>query len=121
MWKLSQPESLQKNENKNLSRVTTLSLQEKVRKALAGVLDPEMGVSVTEMGLIREVNADDASGRVRIKMMLTSPSCPFAAQIFASVRAAAESVKGVRSVEIEQVAPEWWPDDAKKKFAGKKC
>ena len=98
-----------------------MSLQEKVRKALAGVLDPEMGVSVTEMGLIHEVSADEANGSVRIKMMLTSPSCPFAAQIFASVRAAAAGVEGVRSVEIEQVAPEWWPDDAKKKFAGKKC
>ena len=99
----------------------TSDLENRVKAALDSVLDPEMGVSVTEMGLIREVSADEAKGSVRIKMILTSPSCPFAGQIFASVRAAAESVDGVRAVEIEQVAPEWWPDDAKKKFANQKC
>ncbi len=97
------------------------NLEEKVRSALDGVLDPEMGVSVTQMGLIRDVKADAASGTVKIQMMLTSPTCPFAAQMFADVRRAAESVAGVRSVEIEQVAPEWWPEEVKKQFEGKKC
>jgi metal-sulfur cluster biosynthetic enzyme len=86
-----------------------MSLADKVKAALAGVLDPELGLSITQMGLIRGVEADEASGKVKIEMTLTSPSCPFAPQIRASVRAAAEGVKGVRSVEIEQVAPEWWP------------
>lgn len=96
-----------------------MNLEEKVRKALDGVLDPEMGISVTSMGLVREVIEEGAgSGKIKIKMMLTSPSCPFAPQILASVRAAAESVKGVRSVEIEGVAPEWWPEDVKKQFGG---
>jgi metal-sulfur cluster biosynthetic enzyme len=99
----------------------TLNLEEKVKEALSSVLDPETGVSVTSMGLIREVKADAASGAVKIQMMLTSPTCPFAAQMFADVRRAAESVAGVKTVEIEQVAPEWWPEDLKKQFAGKKC
>jgi len=96
------------------------NLEETVRKALDSVLDPEMGVSVTQMGLIREVRAD-SEGIVKIQMMLTSPYCPFAAQMFADVRRTAESVAGVKSVEIERVAPEWWPEDVKKQFAGKKC
>ncbi len=88
-----------------------MNLEEKILKALDSVLDPEMGVSVTQMGLIRGVKTD-AQGNVRIKMMLTSPSCPFAPQILASVRAAAERVSGVRSVEVDFEAPEWWPKNA---------
>ncbi|MEM0475765.1 MAG: metal-sulfur cluster assembly factor [Candidatus Norongarragalinales archaeon] len=83
-------------------------LKEKVRAALASVLDPELGVSIIEMGLIQGIEADECSGAVKIELMLTSPSCPFAAQIYSSVRSAAESVKGVRSVEIKQIAPDWW-------------
>jgi len=51
-----------------------------IREALRPVVDPEIGVSVVDLGMIREiVLAED--GTVEVKMVLTTPFCPLASMI----------------------------------------
>src|SRR5262245_41948262 len=61
-----------------------------VRSALETVMDPEIGLSVIDLGLIRTV--DVQPDRTRIEMLLTTPFCPYAPQMIADVQQAVRSV-----------------------------
>ena len=77
-------------------------------KALEGCMDPELGISVVDMGLIYGVEAKE--GGVHIRMTLTNPGCPMARMIAKDVE---ETVRGmgVGKVEVELVwEPRWTPD-----------
>ena len=87
-----------------------MSLTEKaVRKALKTVKDPELNLDLVVLGLIYDIDIEDAD--VNVRMSLTSPMCPVAEQI---VHDATEAVKGVDGVENAHVQltfdPPWTPD-----------
>ena len=48
---------------------------EKVRAALSEVIDPEIGLNIIQLGLVRNVEIENDMGRV--KMILTTPFCPY--------------------------------------------
>jgi metal-sulfur cluster biosynthetic enzyme len=54
-----------------------MSLRDQVTVALRTVRDPELPVSVYDLGLIYEMDADP-DGVVSIRMTLTAPNCPVA-------------------------------------------
>ena len=70
-----------------------------LRDRLTRVLDPELGVSIVELGMVGTIDVDE-SGRARIEVSLTTVGCPLRAQIDRDVREAARSIDGVESVEI---------------------
>jgi metal-sulfur cluster biosynthetic enzyme len=48
---------------------------EAVRAKLAEVVDPEIGMNIIQLGLVRDVEID---GQIaRLKMILTTPFCPY--------------------------------------------
>ena len=51
-----------------------MSNNEGVMDALSEVIDPEMGISVTDLGLIYGV--ENQEGHLEVTMTLTSPGCP---------------------------------------------
>lgn len=63
---------------------------EQLRKGLSEILDPELGLNVVQLGLIRNVKIDDES--VIIKMILTTPFCPYGPAMLEDVRLKAEKV-----------------------------
>ncbi len=75
---------------------------ESVRRAAAAVLDPEIGRPLGELGMLGEVSVG-FGGRARIQLRLTTETCPLADSLRAAVDAAAGSVTGVRSVDVEVV------------------
>jgi len=77
-------------------------LERKVLEALKTVIDPEIGISIVDLGLIREITADK-DGNVHIKMTLTTPGCPLMNLLLLSAEEAAKSVEGVKSVKVELV------------------
>ncbi|MCX8168786.1 MAG: iron-sulfur cluster assembly protein [Candidatus Methanomethylicia archaeon] len=83
-----------------------MNLKNAVMEKLREVIDPEVGLSIVEMGLIKDVLID-VEGKVKIKMSLTVPSfmCPLAKYLVSSVKKAAESVEGVKEVEVELIEP----------------
>ena len=81
---------------------------EDVMDALAEVIDPEMGISVTDLGLIYCV--ENQEGHLEVTMTLTSPGCPVAPEIMAAVHRAALSVDEVESVHVNLTfSPLWDP------------
>jgi metal-sulfur cluster biosynthetic enzyme len=78
-----------------------------VRSVLETVMDPELGLSVIDLGLIREVHFQD--GKTLVRMMLTTPFCPYAPQMMADVKQAAESAVS-QPAEVEILADPWSPD-----------
>ena len=86
----------------------TDELKEKIYTAIKTVYDPELPVDVFELGLIYDVKIDMDTMHVKIDMTLTSPGCPVAQSLPLMVQYAAESIKGVKSVEVEVVwEPRW--------------
>lgn len=84
-------------------------VREGVVEALRTVYDPEIPVDIWELGLVYDVDVDDANG-VRIRMTLTSPMCPVAESLPPEVEAKARTVEGVSDVEVEVVwEPPWNP------------
>ena len=78
-----------------------------VRSALETVMDPEIGLSVIDLGLIRTV--DIQPGRTRVDMLLTTPFCPYAPQMIADVKQATQSVLP-QECDVEILPDAWSPD-----------
>jgi metal-sulfur cluster biosynthetic enzyme len=60
------------------------ALEEKVRTALRQVYDPELGMSVVELGLIRKLDFTPDSANVT--MILTTPFCPYGPALVEQVK-----------------------------------
>ena len=86
-------------------RATELALLD----ALRAVVDPEIGMNVVELALIRQVIVGETESEV--KMILTTPFCPYAGSMLAQVKEAAESVLE-HSVKVTLLAERWDPKDA---------
>ena len=78
-----------------------------IRSALETVMDPEIGLSVIDLGLIREVHVQPE--KTLIRMMLTTPFCPYAPQMMADVKQATQSVVP-QECEVEIMPDAWSPD-----------
>lgn len=74
--------------------------------ALREVSDPEMGISLVDMGLV--VEARMAGGAAHIKLTYTAMGCPATEMIEDDVRARLLQVPGVDAVEIETVWEPVW-------------
>jgi metal-sulfur cluster biosynthetic enzyme len=79
-----------------------------VRSALETVMDPEINLSVIDLGLIREVRFLDPP-KTLIRMMLTTPFCPYAPQMIEDVKQAVMSVVP-QECEVEIMPDAWSPD-----------
>jgi metal-sulfur cluster biosynthetic enzyme len=75
--------------------------KEKIIQALKEVIDPEIGVSLVEMNLIKDVLIE--GDKVKVKMTLTIPGCPLANQLVEDVKRKVESLEGVKEAEVELV------------------
>ena len=85
-------------------------IRERIIERLRTVYDPEIPVDIYELGLIYEVKVDE-SGKVGIRMTLTSPMCPAAEALPPEVETRAREVAGVTGVELELVwDPPWTPE-----------
>ncbi len=87
-----------------------MALTEKdVRDALKGVKDPELGLDLVVLGLVYDIEVDDAD--VKVLISLTSPLCPVAGQIVEDARQAVLSVEGVGAADVELTFdPPWTPE-----------
>ncbi len=92
--------------------------KEQVMEALKNVYDPEIGVSVVDLGLIYDVKVEDE--KVYVKMTLTTIGCPLALVIPRQVEDAIRKL-GVKDVEVELTFdPPWNPsmmsEELRKRF-----
>jgi len=73
-------------------------IQSAIEKRLSKVVDPETGLDVMRMGLIRDLEV--SGGEVSLTFRPTSPICPVAFSLGADIHDAVRSVEGVRRVVI---------------------
>ena len=82
--------------------------RERIMGALRDVLDPELGLSIVDLGLIYSVAID--RDRVHITMTLTAPGCPLHDSMAEWVRQAVGRIPGVEAVRVTVVFdPPWTP------------
>jgi ATP-binding protein involved in chromosome partitioning len=91
-----------------------------VHAALATVKDPEIHQPITDLGMVKSVNADH-EGRVAVEVYLTVAGCPMRDRIIRDVSAAVAAVAGVTdvSVELDVMSDQQRQDMASKLRGGK--
>ena len=72
--------------------VDTAALEAEIREALRDVVDPELGMNVVDLGLIRKI--EFKPDETEITMILTTPFCPIAGWLINQVKERAEQVVG---------------------------
>lgn len=77
--------------------------------ALKGVVDPEIGVNVVDLNLIKAVDINDK--RIIIKMVLTSPFCPLISYLVNEVKRKTQEVAEGRDVEVVVLDEPWVPPE----------
>jgi metal-sulfur cluster biosynthetic enzyme len=77
--------------------------------ALRAVVDPEIGMNVVELALIKQILLGPDS--TEIKMILTTPFCPYAGSMIAQVKEQTETVVD-HDVKVTLLAERWDPRDA---------
>lgn len=93
--------------------------KEKVIEKLKEILDPELHISVWDLGLIYKIDIKDDI--VYIDMTLTTPGCPLMTTLPLYVKQELSKLEGVRDADVKLVwEPKWTPerltDEAKKKL-----
>ena len=77
--------------------------------ALRSVVDPEIGMNVVELALIKQILLGQKE--TEVKMILTTPFCPYAGSMIQQVKDAAEEVVD-HPVKVTILAERWDPRDA---------
>jgi ATP-binding protein involved in chromosome partitioning len=72
---------------------------ERLRERLGQVLDPELGASIVELGMVGDITVD-GTGHAVVKISLTTVGCPLRSQIERDVKEAALSLDEVADVEL---------------------
>ncbi len=83
-----------------------------VYDALQQVEDPELGISLVELGLVYDVRIEKKEGvlHCEIDLTLTSPGCPVAPEIMAAAHRAILTVNDIDSAHVNLVwSPRWDP------------
>ena len=87
-----------------------------IEAVLKSIPDPEIGVSLCDLGLIYEIEIDAKKGRVEIKMTLTSIGCPLFSLIAEPIKKEVGKLPGVKEVEVELTFdPPWTVEKMSKK------
>lgn len=77
---------------------------EKLRQALREVKDPELGLDIIQLGMVRDV--DIKGNQAIIKMILTTPFCPYGPTILDAAKSKAVQALGM-SVQMELGYEPW--------------
>lgn len=85
--------------------MTEEQIKEKVIEKLQTIFDPELPVSIYELGLIYEINVLPINN-VQIVMTLTAPGCPAAQTLPVEVDQKLREIEGVNDVHV---AVTWTP------------
>ena len=112
-------------ERKNKMTAPVAPTPDSVRAVLKTIMDPEIHLSILDLGLIYDVTVkpDGKKGqRVNIRMTLTTPACPYGPALLSKVHAEVGAMPGVSDVNVDLAwIPPWDPrtmasDEAKLKM-----
>lgn len=93
--------------------------QEQVLEALKPIVDPEIRLSIVDLGLVYGADIQDDGRKLTVRLTLTSPMCPYGPMIVGQVQDVINCFPGVEEARVDLVwEPVWDPrtmasDDAK--------
>lgn len=86
--------------------------KDEVLQALLPVHDPEIGLSIVDLGLIYDVRIAPDGKKLEVDMTLTSPMCPYGPELVAAANSAVSGLPGVEEGKINLVwVPRWDPKE----------
>jgi FeS assembly SUF system protein len=89
------------------TQVSQEQLRQNVVAVLRTVFDPEIPVNIYDLGLIYDLDVDDA-GKITVQMTLTAPGCPVAQTFPGEVEGKLYTVPGVNEAVVDLVwDPPW--------------
>ena len=80
-------------------------------KALQGVYDPELPLSIYDLGLIYELEVDETERSATVVMTLTNPACPVAGTLPKEVEDALVAVEGIDRASVTLTWTPAWSKD----------
>lgn len=83
---------------------TDPKLADPLKEHLRQIVDPEIGLNIIELGLVRDVAVEDENAQVT--MILTTPFCPYGPAILETTRAKTEEFLG-KPTTIEMGTEMW--------------
>jgi metal-sulfur cluster biosynthetic enzyme len=87
---------------------SNLEKVDEVMTALYDIFDPEIGMSIVALDLIQNVEIGSGDKPTEIKMVLTTPFCPWAGELIQNVKQKTEEVVGP-PVKVTLLADRWEP------------
>lgn len=91
-----------------MTETATVPTYDELREKLREVQDPEINLSIVDLGLVYDIQLDD--GTVLVTMTLTSPGCPLGPVIRGEAYAKLRELPGVKDVDVQIVwNPPWDP------------
>lgn len=103
-----------------MSEAEREALAGEIREALRVVIDPELGESIVDLGLVYDVTVEEG-GVARVEMTTTTRGCPATDYLKEAAEAAAWGTPGVHFAEVHLTyEPAWTPemmnDEAKERL-----
>ncbi|OGU80214.1 MAG: hypothetical protein A2W11_07080 [Ignavibacteria bacterium RBG_16_35_7] len=86
-----------------------MSNKEEILEVLKGVIDPEIGINIVDLGLVYDVDITDES--IAVTMTLTTPGCPMHNSITSWVEKIVNQFEPDKKVIVSLVwEPQWTPE-----------
>ena len=82
------------------------SKDEELIESLRSVIDPEIGLNVVELGLMRNVDVNEEDDTANITMILTTPFCPYGPAMIEMTKA--KAVEGLNMPVTIEMGMEMW-------------
>ena len=80
--------------------------QDQVMEAMRPVSDPEIGMSIVDLGLIYGVDIEEEGKKVQVSMTLTSPMCPYGPELVAAAKNAVAVTEELLRLVVRQTRSE---------------
>jgi metal-sulfur cluster biosynthetic enzyme len=87
-----------------------LAAESELREALRMVVDPEINIDIVTLGLIREIEFRPGEGQVEVKMILTTPFCPYAGTLIQQVKDVTRQLSPLDPIVTLMEEPQWSPE-----------
>jgi FeS assembly SUF system protein len=87
-----------------------LELESRIAQVLKNIYDPEIPVSIFDLGLIYEIIVEEG-GKVEIVMTLTAPNCPMVDELMEEINEKVRGIQGVNDLVINLTFDPPWTKD----------
>lgn len=79
------------------------NIKDEIQDKLSLIADPHMGISIVEMGLVRDITVDEANKTAKVVLSPTNPGCMSIANVAMASKFEIEKLDSIDKAEIEVI------------------